>query len=120
MLDQRFRHAGIDGVMRHLIADAVSAPAEREFGKIAGADHEGIVLVGEAEQIVGPQPRLHILERDVIDRLALAERMAEIGQHLPRGGADIEFVRVGAEAGHQAPGIGLWSHRRWRSPAWCR
>ena len=56
MLDQRLRHAGIDIVVRHLVADAIGAPAERQFRQIAGAEHEAAVVVGEPEQIVGAQP----------------------------------------------------------------
>ena len=70
MLDQRFRHTRIDVVMRHLIADAIGAPAKREFRQIAGADHQPAMVVGEPEQVVRPQPSLHVLEGHVIDRLA--------------------------------------------------
>src|SRR3546814_21049616 len=62
LLDQRFGHARVDAVMAHLVADAVGAPAEREFGKIAGADHQPLMPVGEPEQVIGAEPRLHILE----------------------------------------------------------
>ena len=31
MLDQRLRHRGIDVIVRHVIADAVGAPAERKL-----------------------------------------------------------------------------------------
>ena len=75
MLDQRLRHAGIDVVVRHLVADAVGAPAQRQFRQIAGADDDAVVLVGEPEQVVGAQARLHVLEGHVVDRLALAERV---------------------------------------------
>jgi fructose/tagatose bisphosphate aldolase len=40
----------------HLVADAVGAPAERELGQVAGAEHDAAALVGEAEQVVGAQP----------------------------------------------------------------
>ena len=39
-------------------------------------------LVGEPEQVIGAQPRLHVLERDVVHRLAAGERMAEVREHL--------------------------------------
>ena len=78
MLDQRLRHAGIDVVVRHLVADAVGAPAQRQLGQIAGAEHDAVVLVGQAEQVVGAQARLHVLERDVVDRLAAANGMADV------------------------------------------
>ena len=78
--------------MRHLVADAIGAPAEREFGEIAGADDDAAMMVGEPEQIVRSQARLHVLERDVVDLLALAEGMADVLQHLRRGGADVELL----------------------------
>ena len=56
ILDQGLGHAGIDVVMAHLVADAVGRPAERDLGKVAGADDEAAALVGEAEQIVGAKP----------------------------------------------------------------
>ncbi len=52
-LDQRLRQSGIDGIMAHLVADAVRAPAERKFRQVARADHKPAALIGEAEQIVG-------------------------------------------------------------------
>ena len=60
--------------MAHLVADAVGRPAQRDLAKVAGADDEAAALVGEAEQIVGAKARLHVLEGDVVDRLALGER----------------------------------------------
>ena len=71
MLDQRLGDRCIRVVMRHVIADAVGAPAERQFRQIAGADHQRTIVVGEPEQIVGAQPRLHILEGHDVKRLAL-------------------------------------------------
>ena len=35
--------------MRHLIAHAISAPAERELGEVARAKHERLVAIGETE-----------------------------------------------------------------------
>ena len=66
VLDQRLRHRGVDVVVAHLVADAVGAPAQRQFGQVAGADHDAVVVVGEPEQIVGAQARLHILKGDVV------------------------------------------------------
>ena len=64
------------------------------------------MLVGEAEQIVGAQARLHVLEGDVVDRLALGERVADVGQHLARGRADVDL------AGASTPSAFI-SARRW-------
>ena len=93
--------------MRHLIADAIGAPAERQFGQIAGADHQPAIVVGEAEQIVGAQPGLHVLEGHVVERLARGRGVADIGQHLLRRGADVDLGAGDAERAHQPPGIGL-------------
>ena len=45
--------------------------------------------------------------------------MADIVQHLPRGGTDIELAPGDAERLHQRMAFS-WSARRWRSPASCR
>jgi hypothetical protein len=57
ILDQRLGNPGIDRVVAHLVAHAVGAPAERQLGKAAA-------LIGEAEEVVRPEPRLHVLEGD--------------------------------------------------------
>ena len=107
ILDQRLGHAGIDAIMAHLVADAVGRPAQRDLAKVAGADDEAAVLVGEPEQIVGAKPRLHILEGDVVDRLALGEGVADVGEHLPRGRPDVDLLADDAQRVHQRPGIAL-------------
>ena len=71
ILDQRLAHRAVHVVVAHVVADAVGAPAERELRQVAGAEHERVALVGEAEEIIGAQARLHVLERDVVDRLRL-------------------------------------------------
>ncbi len=107
MLDQRLRHAGIDVVVRHLVADAIGAPAQRQLRQVAGADHDAVVVVGQAEQIVGAQTGLHILERQVVDRLAPRERVADIAQHAFGGGADVELPPGDAESLHQPDRVRL-------------
>ena len=79
--------------MGHLVADAVGAPAERKLRKIAGADDDAALLVGEAEEVVGAQPRLHVLEGDVVDRLAAREGMVHVVEHRRRRRPDIELLR---------------------------
>ena len=37
--------------------------------------------LASAEQVVGAQPGLHVLERDVVDLLAARERMPHLGEH---------------------------------------
>ena len=82
----------VDRVVAHLVADAIGAPAERQLGEVAGAEDEPAALVGEAEEVVGAQARLHVLEGDVVDRLAPREGVVHVGQHLPRGRADVDLV----------------------------
>ena len=81
-LDQRLRNARIDVVMRHLVADAVRAPAERQLRQITGPDDRRVVQVCQSKQMAGPLARLHVLERDVVDEFAARERMADVLQHL--------------------------------------
>ena len=94
VLDQRLRHAGVDVVVRHLVADAVGAPAQRQLGEVAGAQHDPAALVGGAEQVVGAQPGLDVLERDVVHRLARRERVAQVLEHEPGGLGDVELLRT--------------------------
>ena len=71
-LDQRLGHRGVDVVVRHLVADAVGGPAERQLGQVAGAEHDPPVVVGQAEQVRGPLAGLDVLVGDVV--LGLAAR----------------------------------------------
>ncbi len=91
--------------MGHVIAHAVGAPAKAQFGQIASAHHHPALLVGQTEQIVGAQARLHVLEGDVVDLLALAERMADIGQHLRRGRLDVDLRCGNAQGFHETPRV---------------
>ena len=68
--------------MRHLVADAVGRPAERELGQVAGAEHQAVVEIGQAEQVRRALAGLDVLERDVVDRLAVGGGVAEVAQHL--------------------------------------
>lgn len=92
--------------MAHVVADPVRAPAQGEFGQVTGAEHERAALVGQTKQIIGAQPRLHVLERDVVVRLAARERMLEVGEHLLRRRPDVDLGRGDAERAHQRPGVG--------------
>ena len=44
------------------------------------------LVVREAEQVVGAQPGLDVLERHVVDRLAVGERVVEVLEHLRAAG----------------------------------
>ena len=81
VLDEGLRHAGVDGVVAHLVADAVGRPAERELRQVGRADDHAAVLVREPEEEVGADAGLDVLERDVVERLAVART----GGGCPRG-----------------------------------
>src|SRR5579885_779247 len=59
VLDQGLGNARVDGIVRHVVADAVSAPSERKLAEIAGSDHDRVVMVGETEQDAGAFARLN-------------------------------------------------------------
>jgi len=54
MRNQRFRYAGVNRIMRHLIADAIGAPSECELAQVAGADDERVVQIRNPKQVTGP------------------------------------------------------------------
>ena len=107
VLDQRLRHARVDVVVRHLVADAVGAPAQRQLREVTGAQHDPAALVGRPEEVVGAQPGLHVLERHVVHRLACRERMPQLAQHEPRGLGDVELGERHAERLGQADRVAL-------------
>src|SRR5262245_18478763 len=78
VLDQRLWDAGVDIVMRNLVADAISTPAECQLGQVPSPDDNAVMVVGEAEQVVGTQTRLYILKRQIIYRLALCKRVTDV------------------------------------------
>src|SRR3546814_11694322 len=55
--------------------------------------------VGEPEQVIGAQPRLHVLAGGVVQRLAAREGMVHVGEHLVGGGADVDLLARDAERG---------------------
>ena len=64
-------------------------------------------LIGEAEEVIGAKPRLHVLEGDVVDRLAAREGMVHVGEHLFRRRPYVELVCRYAERPHQSLGVAL-------------
>ena len=120
VLDERLGDRGVDVVVGHLVAHAVGTPAQGQLGQIAGAEDDRVVEVGQAEQVAGPLAGLHVLERHVVDRLALGERVAQVLEHLQAGGADVDLLGRHAQRLHQLPGVAPWSCRWWRSRASCR
>src|SRR5271155_1613840 len=102
VLDQGLRHARIDAVMRHVIADAVSAPAESKLAQVAGADHQAAAQVRQSKKMAGALARLHVLKSDVVNLLAFRVRMPDVLEHLHAARPDIYFVGRAAERLHQA------------------
>ena len=73
MLDERLADRAIDVVVRHVVADAVGHPAQRQLAQVARAQHQRVVQIGQAEQVRSPLARLHVLECHVVHRLAAAK-----------------------------------------------
>ena len=69
-------------------------------------------MVGQTEQIVGAQTRLHVLEGDVVDRLSFCIGMADVLEHLFGRRADVDFLARDAQRLHQVPGVGLCAFGR--------
>ena len=93
--------------MGHLIADAVGAPAKPKLGEIAGAEHDAPMMVGEAEEVVGAEACLHVLEGNVVDRFASRKGMFEVGEHLLRRRTDVELVGADPHRLHEGDGVPL-------------
>ena len=88
--DERFRHGSVHVVVRHLVADPVSAPAERQLAQIARADDHRPVAVGQPEQVAGALARLYVLERDVVDLFPFGKRVADVLEHLVARRPDVD------------------------------
>ena len=93
--------------MAHLVADPVGGPAERQLREVAGAEDDAAALVGDPEQVVRPQPGLDVLERHVVDLLALRERMVDLLEHQLGGGLDVDLPGGDAERVHEPVRVGL-------------
>ena len=107
MLDQGFRHTGVDVVVAHLVADPVGRPPQRQLGEVAGAEHDPAALVGDPEEIVGAQASLHVLEGDVVELLAPRIRMTHLGEHQLRGWPDVDLVEGDPQRLRQPDGVVL-------------
>ena len=83
--------------MAHLVAHAVRAPAQRQLGQVARAQHDAAQVVGQAEQVVGAQARLDVLEGDIVRGLTLAVGVADVGQHLRGRRADVDLLEGRAQ-----------------------
>ncbi len=97
--------------MAHMIAHAIGGPPQRDLAQIAGANDPPAMLTCKAEQVIGSQARLHILESDIVDGLAIGKGMADVRQHQRGGGLDVHLLRRDLESVHQPPGIGSRAFR---------
>src|SRR3984957_19404140 len=102
VLDQRLRHARVDAVMRHVIADAVGAPSKRKLAQISGANDEAAVQISQSKKMAGALARLHVLEGDVVNFLAFGIRMSDVLKHLHAARPDVYFFGRADERLHQA------------------
>src|ERR1019366_1842452 len=97
VLDQCLRHARIDAVMRHVIADAVGAPAQCELAQAAGADHRPAAQFRQSKKVAGALARLHVLERDIVNFFAFGIGMPDVFEHLHATRPNVYFIGRAAE-----------------------
>src|SRR3546814_11350742 len=88
MLDQRLRNAGVDAVMAHMVANAVGAPAEREFREITGAEDAAAVLVRQPAPVIRAQAGLHIFECAIQEGFAVGLGLTDLFEPSLRGRFD--------------------------------
>ena len=69
---QRFGDGAVDPIHRHMVA-VVGGPAQRQLRKVAGADDDAVLLVGDIHQHLGALPRLGVFVGGVGDRLVVAD-----------------------------------------------
>src|SRR5699024_11570458 len=60
----------------------------------------------QAEQVVGAQPGVPVLECDVVDFLAAGEGVVDIGEHAPGGAGDVDLVEAHPQGAAQFPRVG--------------
>ena len=101
VLHEGLGHARVDSVVAHLVAHAVGAPAQRQLGQVARAQHDAAQMVGQAEQVVGAQARLDVFEGHVVGGLALSVGVADIGQHLRGCRTDVDLLERRAQVAAQ-------------------
>ena len=101
MLDQGLRDRGVHVVVRHVIADAVRAPTQRQFAQIARPENDPIVKIGQSEQMRGALAGLHVLECDIIDPLAFANGWPMSLQHLHAAWPDIDLACADPQRFHE-------------------
>ena len=117
VLDEGLGDAGVDAVVGHLVAHPEGAPTQGELGEVPGSQDDAAAVVGDAEEEVGAQARLDVLEGDVVE-LALAHPLrqdpgagvlavgvAHLGEHLGGGGPDVELLEGAAQADGEVLGV---------------
>ena len=105
MLDEGLRHAGVDPVVAHLVADAEGAPPQGQLGQVSGPQHDAASLIGDAEEVVVTQTSLDVLEGDVIDVSPVTGRVPHPPEHLGGCRADVQHLAGNAECLAQVQGV---------------
>jgi len=105
VLDKGLGHRGIDVVVRHMVADAVGGPAQGELAQVAGAEHDGLIQIRQAEEMRRALPCLDVFEGDVINRLAAGVGMPDVLEYLHARRPDIDLFPRYPEGLHQAMGV---------------
>ena len=98
---QRFRHADVDVVHRHVVA-VESAPAQCQLGEIAGADHESAKLVGQVHQDLRAFAGLRIFIRDIEQVFVVVDILKMLLDRV----VNPNDPELGASGLHQLFGIG--------------
>ena len=110
MLDEGLGDAGVDPVVGHLVAHPEGAPAQRQLAQVPGAQHDAAAPARDAEQQVGAQPGLDVLEGDVVDLpppLAAPVGVVHGGEHPLGERADVQLLDVAAQRPRQRQRVGL-------------
>ena len=63
VLNERLGNAGVDVVVGHMIADAVSRPPQREFAQVASSQNKAVLEVCQPEQMRGAFAGLRRFQR---------------------------------------------------------
>src|SRR5229473_2766504 len=101
ILDQCFGDRYVDVVMRHMVADSVGHPAQRQLAQIPCAQNQSLVQIGQTEQVRGALASLDVFERNVINFLSAGEGVVNIAEHLQAGRANIELSASYPESSHE-------------------
>ena len=106
VLDEGLGDRDVHVVVGHLVAHPVGHPAQGQFAQIACPQNDGLMEIGQAEQVGGPLARLHVLERDIVNRLPARKRMADVAEHLEAGRTYIDLSGAHPKGGHEPGRVG--------------